>query len=99
MRGLEVTIGALLGDLVALVVLVVLVGIAYQAIGGARDNRRFRPPGPMVDVGGYNLHIHSMGEASPTVVFESGLGGSSLSWALVRSDVAEFAEFTRAFTY
>jgi len=96
MRGLEVTIGALLGDLVALVVLVVLVGIAYQAIGSARDNRRFPPPGQMVDVGGYCLHIHSMGEGSPTVVFESALGGSSLSWALVRSDVAEF---TRACTY
>src|SRR5258708_19501914 len=27
---------------------------------------------------------------SPTVVLESALGGSSLSWALVRSDVAEF---------
>ena len=56
------TIGALLGDLVALVVAVVLVGIAYQAIGSARDNRRFPPPGQMLDVGGYCLHIHSMGE-------------------------------------
>ena len=90
MRGVEVTIGALLGDLVALVVAVVLVGIAYQAIGSARDNRRFPPPGQMVDVGGYCLHIHSMGEGSPTVVLESALGGSSLSWALVRSDVAKF---------
>src|SRR5712692_9411406 len=27
----------------------------------------------------------SMGEGSPTVVLESALGGSSLSWALVRS--------------
>ncbi len=96
MRGAEVTIGALLGNLVSLVVLVVLVGIAYQAIGSARDNRRFPPPGEMVDVGGYCLHIHSMGEGSPTVVFESALGGSSLSWALVRSDVAEF---TRACSY
>ena len=84
------TIGALLGDLVSLVVLVVLVGIAYQAIGSTRDNRRFPPPGQMVDVGGYCLHIHSMGEGSPTVVLESALGGSSLSWVLVRFDVAKF---------
>ena len=89
MRGAEVTMGALLGGLVAVVVVVVLVGIAYQAIGNARDARRFPPPGKMVDVGGYCLHIHSMGEGSPTVVFESALGGSSLSWALVRSDVAK----------
>jgi hypothetical protein len=75
-----VTIGALLGDLVALVVAVVLVGIAYQAIGSARDNRRFPPPGQMMDVGGYCLHIHSMGEGSPTVVLAA-LGGTSLSWA------------------
>ena len=52
------TIGALLGDLVALVVLVVLVGMAYQTIGSARYKRRFPPPGQMVDVGGYCLHIH-----------------------------------------
>lgn len=90
------TIGALLGDLVALVVVVVLVGIAYQAIGNARDTRRFPPPGQMVDVGGYCLHIHSMGEGGPTVVFESALGGSSLSWALLRSDVAKL---TRACSY
>jgi pimeloyl-ACP methyl ester carboxylesterase len=47
-------------------------------------------------VGGYCLHMRSMGEGSPTVVFESALGGSSLSWALVCSDVAEF---TRACSY
>jgi pimeloyl-ACP methyl ester carboxylesterase len=91
-----VSISVLLGDLVALVVLVVPVGMAYQTIGSARDKRRFPPPGQMVDVGGYCPHIHSIGEGSPTVVFESALGSSSLSWALVHSDVAKF---TRACSY
>jgi hypothetical protein len=76
---MEVSISALLGDLVALVVLVVLVGMAYQTIGSARDNRRFPPPGQMVDVGGHCLHIHSMGEGSPTEAFESALGGKGTS--------------------
>ena len=84
------SISALLVDLVAFVVLVVLVGMAYQTIGSARDKRKFPPPGQMVDMGGHCLHIHSIGEGSPTVVFESALGSSSLNWALVHSDVAKF---------
>jgi pimeloyl-ACP methyl ester carboxylesterase len=38
------------------------------------------PPGQMVDIGGYRLHIDCRGEGSPTVVMEAGLGGVSLEW-------------------
>lgn len=38
------------------------------------------PPGRLVDVGGYRLHIDCRGEGSPTVVMEAGLGGVSLEW-------------------
>ncbi len=42
----------LLLGLVALFLLLLLAGMAYQAIGSARDARRYPPPGRMVDVGG-----------------------------------------------
>jgi pimeloyl-ACP methyl ester carboxylesterase len=80
-----------LGLRVTGIVLVVLgiVGAGYQAIATARDARAFPPPGQLVDVGGYKLHIHCLGSGSPTVVTESGLGGSSPDWSLVQPDVSQ----------
>lgn len=48
----------------------------------------YPPPGQMVDVGGYRLHIFCQGEGSPTVVMDAGLGASSLMWALVQPQVS-----------
>lgn len=53
-------------------------------------------PGTHVWIGEHRLHLNCRGSGSPTVVFESGLGGSSLDWVLVHPEVAEF---TRACTY
>ena len=36
---------------------------------------RQSPPGRLIDVGGYHLHLQVMGEASPTVVLDHSLGG------------------------
>jgi pimeloyl-ACP methyl ester carboxylesterase len=42
------------------------------------------PPGRLVDVGGYRLHIHCRGHGSPVVVFDAGLGGFSIDWIYVQ---------------
>jgi pimeloyl-ACP methyl ester carboxylesterase len=53
---------------------------------------RYPPPGQMVDVGGYRLHINCQGSGAghgtPTVVMEA--AEFSLSWALVQPEVARF---------
>jgi len=54
------------------------------------------PPGIMVELGSHRLHIHCTGEGSPVVVFESGLGGTSLDWSRVQPAVSGF---TRACSY
>ncbi|HTT08686.1 MAG TPA: alpha/beta hydrolase [Gammaproteobacteria bacterium] len=46
------------------------------------------PPGQMVDVGGYRLHIDCRGEGSPTVVMDAGLGGVSLEWLPVQQPLS-----------
>jgi len=69
---------------------VALAGFVYQRIGLARDVRRFPPPGRFVVSGGDRLHFVCRGEGTPTVVFESALATSSLSWARVQDDVARF---------
>lgn len=78
----------LLGLLIALAVLAV-VGASYQALATARDAQAFPRPGQLIDVGGYKLHIHCLGAGSPTVITESGLGGSSPDWSLVQPPVGE----------
>ena len=52
------------------------------------------PPGRLVDVGGWRLHLNCTGEARPgrtTVILEAGLGDFSVEWSLVQPGVAEFA--------
>lgn len=71
------------------VVLLCALGAIYQAVGTARDRRRFLPPGRMLSVGDHRLHVVTAGTGLPTVVFEAALGGSSISWALVQPKIAE----------
>src|SRR5688500_4644430 len=58
-----------------------LVGAMYQSRAEARDVKAYPPPGQMVDVGGYRLHINCVGTGSPTVVIDSGLGDWSTTWS------------------
>jgi uncharacterized protein len=78
------------------IALLALSGMLYQTISTKIDERRYPPTGKMVDIGGYSLHLDDRGNKGPTVVLESGLGCSSLDWALVQP---ELAEFTRVCSY
>ena len=78
--------------MLALFLLLLGAGAIWQGIGSARDRRRYTPPGHLVDLGGYRLHIRPMGEGNPTVVFDSAMGGSCLSWTLVQPEVSTFTQ-------
>ncbi|HWZ18995.1 MAG TPA: alpha/beta hydrolase, partial [Ktedonobacteraceae bacterium] len=68
-------------------------GFAYQSIASAQDARNYPPPGKLIDVGGYRLHLYCTGAVypgSPTVILEAGLGGTSLEWSKVQPGVASF---------
>jgi pimeloyl-ACP methyl ester carboxylesterase len=64
-------------------------GRGRRTIDGVRAYRR--PPGRFVDAGGVRLHVQTMGEGAPTVVFDAALAGSSISWTYVQPAVAGFA--------
>jgi pimeloyl-ACP methyl ester carboxylesterase len=52
------------------------------------------PPGRLVDVGGWKLHLSCTGTADaarPTVILEAGVGDFSVEWSLVQPLVAGFA--------
>jgi pimeloyl-ACP methyl ester carboxylesterase len=54
----------------------------------------FPPPGRLVDVGGWRLHLNCTGDTAssrPTVILEAGAGDFSVEWSLVQPKVAAFA--------
>lgn len=91
-RGCLLWLGAGLASLLGLM----LVGYIYEPWAEAADSRTYPPPGELVDVGGYRLHINCTGTGSPTVVIEAGLGDWSTGWGFVQSEVAKS---TRVCTY
>jgi|SRR5688572_5225015 len=54
------------------------------------------PPGLLVDVGGYRLHLNCVGTGAPTVILDAGLMDFSTMWARVQPPVSHF---TRACAY
>jgi pimeloyl-ACP methyl ester carboxylesterase len=78
--------------LVGLVVLFVGLGLAgaiKESAATAADSRTYPPPGRLVDVGGYKLHIDCTGTGSPTVVIDAGMNEFSTEWAWVQPGVAK----------
>lgn len=75
--------------LLALIVILALVGAIYQAVATQLDQRNYPPPGQMVDIGGYKLHIYCTGQGSPTVILDHVGAGNSAQWGLVQPTVAQ----------
>jgi pimeloyl-ACP methyl ester carboxylesterase len=75
-----------------LAVLILSPSMAAQQV----TNRRSYPPPPgkLVDVGGWRIHLNCTGRSmrdAPTVVLETGAIGFSFDWSLVQPGVARFA--------
>jgi pimeloyl-ACP methyl ester carboxylesterase len=79
--------------------LVLVLGVVLWLAGiSAKSNlaKQYPPPGQLVKVGEYSMHINCIGQGSPTVILDAGLGDFSVFWDLVQPQVAEF---TRVCTY
>lgn len=85
-----------LGRSVVVMLGLILAGIIYESVAEASDTQAYSPPGQLVDVGGYRLHINCTGEGSPTVVIDAGWGAWSLEWTGIQREVAKT---TRVCTY
>lgn len=73
-----------------------VIGALYQGLSSLYDHHAYPPPGQLVDVDGTRLHLYCLGEGSPTVILEAGLGDNVLGWTLVH---ARLAESTRVCAY
>ena len=82
-------------SVLGLLLLTALFGASYQWLATRGDLAATPAPGRLVDVGGHRLHIwctDSVEPGTPTVLFDSGLGGGAFSWADVAPEVAKFAQ-------
>jgi pimeloyl-ACP methyl ester carboxylesterase len=75
--------------LLAFLFVLSLTGILYQTAATEADKRNFPPPGNLIDVGGFKMHINCIGEGSPTVILDALSGGFSSYWAWVQPEVAK----------
>jgi pimeloyl-ACP methyl ester carboxylesterase len=80
----------------AFLIVAALSGAAYQWLATRKELAATPPPGHLVDIGGYRLHLWCTGEGAPAVILDTGLGGSSADWGFVQPDVARF---TRVCSY
>jgi pimeloyl-ACP methyl ester carboxylesterase len=74
--------------LVVVLLALAVAGAIYQAIATELAERAYPPPGEMVDVGGYRLHINCVGQGSPNVILDAGSGGMSAQWVRVQQEVS-----------
>jgi len=89
------TIRILVG-LSGLIAATALTGGAYQWFATRKDLAAAPPPGHLVDIGGYRLHLWCTGTGAPAVILDTGLGGSTADWGFVQPAVARF---TRVCSY
>ncbi len=94
-RGAKIGKRLLIG-LSSLLIVAAIAGATYQWAATRRDLAATPPPGRLVDVGGHRLHIWCTGAGTPSVILETGLGGSSADWGFVQPEVAGF---TRVCSY
>ncbi len=76
-----------------LIILMLVVGGTWIAGQMARTKlaERFPPPGRLVDIGGYRLHLYCVGQGPDTVMFESDLNEFSVQWTDLQGTVAKYA--------
>jgi pimeloyl-ACP methyl ester carboxylesterase len=66
----------------------VFAGSAFNAFTNWKLQRLNPVPGKIYSVSGHAMHMYCIGQGSPTVVLESGLGDDWLTWQKVQPEIA-----------
>lgn len=74
--------------MITLLVVLLITGTIYQSNATAHDMTLYPAQGDLIAVDGSDMHIYCIGEGSPTVLFEAGLGGNYMDWELVQPTIA-----------
>ena len=87
-RGCLFTIGRALKWFGIVLVVLVLLGVAYQTIATEQDKRTYAPRGQLYAVNGHQMHMICMGEGSPAVILQAGGYAESLWWYRIQNQLA-----------
>ncbi len=78
--------------LVGLIFVALVGGRIYQVMRESEDLARYPAPGELVMVDDRIMHINCIGQGSPTVIFELGVGSASIAWSDVHVQVSQFTK-------
>lgn len=81
--------------LMSCLVFIIGSGFLYEFVAAQQAKRDYSPPGKLVDVGGFRLHVDKIGSGSPTILLEAGSRESSLIWRDIPEKLAESATVIR----
>lgn len=75
----------------SLLLTLVVAGITWMVGMSAKSSlaKQYPPPGQLVDIGGYRLHIHCVGNGRPTVVMDAGVNDFSVQWLNIQAEVSK----------
>jgi len=76
----------LLNKLTAVIAFVIC-ALCVPCVAQTENQSKYPPPGRLVDVGGYRVHINCTGTGSPTVLIVG--SGYSFDWGLVQPDASK----------
>lgn len=76
-------------------VVLIAAGFVYEYAAAQQAKKNYPPPGRLVDVGGFRLHVEKIGSGSPVILLEAGSRESSLIWRDLPEKLAEFATVVR----
>ena len=60
-----------------IIILLVLLSAIYHTIMTKNENKKYKPPGKLVDIDGHKMHIIGNGDGTPTIVMTCGSGAPS----------------------
>jgi len=87
-RGFVVWVRRILLGLAVAPIALGVIGAIYQASATEVDRRNYPPPGQLVDIGGYKLHLSCTGEGSPTVILDALFPGTVSNWVWIQPEIA-----------
>jgi pimeloyl-ACP methyl ester carboxylesterase len=79
------------GAVILTVGVFLLSAFVYERIAGWHDRRQLQPPGKMIEVSGYKLHLLCDGTGPPTVWIAPGGGSAAITWEVIQGQVARFS--------
>ena len=72
-----------------LILVLAIAGVIYQTAATEADQRKYPPPGALVNVHGYKMHIYCIGKGSPTVILDAANMGTVSNWAWIQPELAK----------